>query len=399
MIKTKISFLALFAVLAACSSNQKITARSSVIHTPEESGGGAEDNFSWTDENFEPDDSPIVETGEKADEPSGHAVGYASGGDEFAGASSLDKDEELTENLPCGYYKIGNPYLIDGVPYYPHEDWKYSETGMASWYGPEFHGGKTSNGETFDQNKFTAAHRTLPMPSLARVTNLENGRAITVKINDRGPFARDRIIDLSSASAEAIGMKQAGSARVKVEILAVESRNLKRLAMKCENSDIYGPDTTQGETPPILMITDDDKKATIIGPIIVSPGGRSEQEAGSDVLVEEMIASEPAIAESTPAVPAPATTRAPAALAPQSFYVQVAAYSTYEKAEALKNKVVRHGDVKIFRATQDGKPIFKVRLGEYATEADARAAKASLDKAGIAGSRVLLNDNGVLRWR
>jgi len=398
MIKTKISFLALFAVLAACSSNQKITARSSVIHTPEESGSGSDDNFSWTDENFEPDDSPIVETGEKADEPSGHAVGYASGGDEFAGASSLDKDEELTENLPCGYYKIGNPYLIDGVPYYPHEDWTYSETGMASWYGPEFHGGKTSNGETFDQNKFTAAHRTLPMPSLVRVTNLENGRALTVKVNDRGPFARDRIIDLSSASADALGIKAKGSARVKVEILAVESRNLKRLAMKCENSDIYGPDMVQGETPPILMIADEDKQATIIGPIIVSNGGRAGQE--TDVLVEEMIVSEPSIAEPAPAASAPTrAAMAPAALAPQSFYVQVAAYSTYEKAEQLKNKVVRHGDVKIFRATQDGRPIFKVRLGEYATEADARAAKASLDKAGITGSRVLLNDNGVLRWR
>ena len=77
-----------------------------------------------------------------------------------------------------GRYKIGNPYEIGGVWYYPHEDLTYRETGIASWYGPKFHGKRTANGEVFNQNAMTAAHRTLPMPSMVRVTNLENGRAL-----------------------------------------------------------------------------------------------------------------------------------------------------------------------------------------------------------------------------
>lgn len=87
-----------------------------------------------------------------------------------------------------GVYKIGKPYQISGVWYYPAADYNYSETGIASWYGPDFHGKFTANGEVFDQNEVTAAHRTLPMPSFARVTNLENGRSLVVRINDRSLF-------------------------------------------------------------------------------------------------------------------------------------------------------------------------------------------------------------------
>ena len=97
-----------------------------------------------------------------------------------------DIDVSKTAFGAMGNYKIGNPYLIDGVSYYPHEDYTYSEIGIASWYGPDFHGGKTANGEVFDETKLTAAHRTLPMPSLVRVTNLENGISANIKVNDRG---------------------------------------------------------------------------------------------------------------------------------------------------------------------------------------------------------------------
>src|SRR5690606_15026952 len=88
-----------------------------------------------------------------------------------------------------GIYKVGNPYQINGIWYYPAENEKYDATGIASWYGPQFHGKMTANGEIFDQHQMTAAHPTLPMPVLARVTNLENGRSVIVRINDRGPFA------------------------------------------------------------------------------------------------------------------------------------------------------------------------------------------------------------------
>src|SRR5579862_614679 len=86
-----------------------------------------------------------------------------------------------------GIYKVGDPYQIKGVWYYPSEDFNYDETGIASWYGPDFHGKYTANGEVYDMTDVTAAHRTLPMPSVVRVTNLENGRSLILRINDRGP--------------------------------------------------------------------------------------------------------------------------------------------------------------------------------------------------------------------
>ena len=122
-------------------------------------------------------------------------------------------------------YKVGNPYKINGKWYYPAVDYQYDEVGIASWYGPGFHGNTTANGEVFDQNKISAAHRTLPMPSVVKVTNLENGLVLEkVRINDRGPFARNRIIDLSKKAAEELGFIKNGVAKVRVEILEDESR-------------------------------------------------------------------------------------------------------------------------------------------------------------------------------
>lgn len=117
----------------------------------------------------------------------------------------------------AGTYKVGNPYQIAGKWYYPSDDPHYQETGTASWYGPTFHGKSTANGEQFDENGVTAAHRTLPMPSYVEVTNLENGRKLVVRVNDRGPFAKDRIIDLSRRSAQLLGVEQQGTARVHVK--------------------------------------------------------------------------------------------------------------------------------------------------------------------------------------
>lgn len=117
--------------------------------------------------------------------------------------------------------KIGKPYDVGGKTYYPEYDPTYDETGLASWYGPGFHGGSTANGEKFDTHDLTAAHPTLPMPSLVRVTNLENGKTLVVRINDRGPFAKDRIIDLSKASAQKLGVK--GLSKVRVQYLKRES--------------------------------------------------------------------------------------------------------------------------------------------------------------------------------
>lgn len=123
----------------------------------------------------------------------------------------------------AGMYKVGQPYQIDGTSYVPTVDYQYAETGIASWYGPNFHGQTTANGERFDMNSISAAHRTLPLPSMVRVTNLENGRALNVRVNDRGPFSRGRIIDLSRRAAQLLGFERNGTAQVRVEIMARES--------------------------------------------------------------------------------------------------------------------------------------------------------------------------------
>jgi rare lipoprotein A len=116
-----------------------------------------------------------------------------------------------------GGYKVGQPYTINGQTYYPSENPAYRVEGIASWYGPDFHGRLTANGEVFDMHGISAAHPTMPLPSYARVTNLDNGRSIIVRVNDRGPYARNRVIDVSIGAANALGFYGEGLAHVRVE--------------------------------------------------------------------------------------------------------------------------------------------------------------------------------------
>jgi rare lipoprotein A len=115
-----------------------------------------------------------------------------------------------------GIYKVGNPYQVSGRWYVPREDTQYARSGVASWYGAAFHGRRTANGEIYDMHALTAGHPTLPLPSYAYVTNLDNGRTILVRINDRGPYVNDRLIDLSLRSAHELGYSRRGLARVRV---------------------------------------------------------------------------------------------------------------------------------------------------------------------------------------
>jgi rare lipoprotein A len=115
-----------------------------------------------------------------------------------------------------GLAKIGKPYQVAGTWYYPRPEPDYRESGSASWYGSEFHGKRTANGEIYNRSRLTGAHPTLPMPSYVKVTNLANGRTILVRINDRGPYKRGRIIDLSQRAAEVLGYARNGTANVTV---------------------------------------------------------------------------------------------------------------------------------------------------------------------------------------
>ena len=114
-------------------------------------------------------------------------------------------------------FKIGKPYQQNGVTYVPAEDTSYRAEGIASWYGPDFHGRPTANGEIFDMNGISGAHPTLPMPSYLRVTNIVNGRSIIVRVNDRGPYARERVVDLSIGAAKALDYYAQGLTRVRIE--------------------------------------------------------------------------------------------------------------------------------------------------------------------------------------
>ncbi len=122
-----------------------------------------------------------------------------------------------------GTYRVGSPYKIKGIWYYPSVDYDFDKTGTASWYGGQFEGRLTANGEIFDLNQLTAAHTTLPMPSIVQVTNLENGRSLQLRVNDRGPFADGRLIDVSRRAAQLLGFEKKGTTLVEVKVLKDES--------------------------------------------------------------------------------------------------------------------------------------------------------------------------------
>jgi rare lipoprotein A len=151
------------------------------------------------------------------------------------GVASSPRVVELGERAPKGggVYRVGKPYIVAGRTYVPEEVESYRSEGLASWYGRDFHGRQTANGEVFDMEAISAAHPTLPMPSYVRVTNLANRRSLIVRVNDRGPFHSNRVIDLSHKTAQLLGFKDNGVARVRVEYVgraALEGSDDSRLA-------------------------------------------------------------------------------------------------------------------------------------------------------------------------
>jgi len=147
---------------------------------------------------------------------------FASRVDPKYGVSSSPRVVAFGEPVPKGggTYRVGKPYTVGGRVYVPEEDVNYREEGLASWYGDDFHGRLTANGEVFDMESLTAAHPTLPMPCYARVTNLGNGKSLIVRVNDRGPYHGNRLIDVSNKAAELLEFKGNGVARVRVEYVA-----------------------------------------------------------------------------------------------------------------------------------------------------------------------------------
>ena len=201
-----------------------------------------------------------------------------------------------TQSSDDSKYKVGNPYKIMGVWYYPAEDWDYEETGIASWYGPNFDGRDTANGEVFDMTLVSAAHRTLPLPSYVMVTNLDNGRTMEVRINDRGPYAHGRIIDLSKRAAELLGFEDQGTARVRVKLLREKSMRV------AQNAGRPGVQLARNESP---IKVDRLPKASVTQQELIPPPGKT---TAQPAVYSPNSAANPVQVANASAAPAPVST-------------------------------------------------------------------------------------------
>lgn len=277
-----------------------------------------------------------------------------------------------------GAYKVGNPYQIKGVWYYPKVDYEYTESGIASWYGAEFHGKRTANGETFDQNIVSAAHRTLPLPSLVRVTNLENGRSIRVRVNDRGPFAHGRIIDMSRQGAQLLGFYRQGTAKVRVEILAEESRQL-AMQMGAKGFQVARAEgAADSEKPPVTAAP---RSSITSAPL---DGAQSVPQAPVRTAARAPEAGRttaPARADEVQRVPVERT----------SMYVQAGAFADFDNANRLRARLSSLGPAKVSQVQIGDQQLFRVRVGPIS---DLRAADTLLERvirAGFGDARLVVD--------
>src|SRR5436305_9453758 len=177
-------------------------------------------------------------------------------------------------------YKVGPPYQINGVWYYPKVDYGYEEDGTASWYGPGFDQKLTANGEIYDMNQLSAAHKTLPLPSVVEVTNRQNGRSLQLRVNDRGPYVGDRVIDVSRRAAQLLGFEGAGTAPVHVRILKEPSIQVAEAAMRGETGQVRLAEaarTTRPEpAPPPRIERIARAEAVAPRPTVAPPPSRTE---------------------------------------------------------------------------------------------------------------------------
>ncbi len=247
--------------------------------------------------------------------------------------------------------RYGNPdsYEVNGQRYYVLESGEgYFERGTASWYGEKFHGRTTSSGEIYDMYAMTAAHRSLPLPTYARVTNLHNGRSVVVKINDRGPFHDNRLIDLSYVAAAKLGMLESGTAPVEVRAIS---------------------------SPPAAPSVNPSTGSVAVG---TTPG--SGGAAGNPV--------QPAYGSVQGGVPEIAATL---------FYVQMGAFSQRRNAETLRSAVESSGagTAHIMRGVQkeSGGALYKVRVGPLPSRTEAERVKQRLAASGISGLHIVTEQN------
>ncbi len=285
------------------------------------------------------------------------------------------------EPVTNGRYKIGEPYQVKGVWYYPAVNYDYDETGIASWYGPQFHNKRTANGETFDMNALTAAHKTLPLPSYVMVVNLENGRSINVRVNDRGPFAQGRIIDLSRRSAQLLGMEKKGTARVRVRVLANESRALAaKIRGESMLASIGSPITSGGIPKPAV--------SREVLPLPQGAGAYSRPPVQEDSLPQPVGNSPKAPETARDVVLGPAGVQA---VKKTKIFIQAGAFSMFENANRVRALLSGVGPVKISPTLVNGRDLFRVRVGPIVNVAEADRMLEWVDQAGYPNARIIVD--------
>lgn len=254
---------------------------------------------------------------------------------------------------PHPVFKIGQPYEVKGVLYTPEADYGYDRTGVASWYGQQFQGRYTANGEIYDLNDLTAAHKTLPLPCIVEVTNLSNGRTLRLRVNDRGPFADSRIIDVSRRAAQLLGFVGAGTAEVRVRVLREQSIAAAEQVIR-----------ESGQNPQILA------------------AALAHRPSPAQTMV--------ARAEPSPmAYPSYPQTLSPR---PQRrLYVEAGTFYEKQYARRVGSAVSPLGSVAIVTISDRGTPFYRVQLGPFVSNREAEAARARLVGGGYREARVIDN--------
>ena len=295
-----------------------------------------------------------------------------------------------------GSYKLGVPYKIAERWYVPREEPGYDRQGIGSWYGDDFHGRKTANGEIFDMNALTAAHPTLPLPSYAYVTNLATGRTILVRINDRGPYAQDRVIDLSHASARALGYEHQGTSRVRVRYAGrapLNGDDRREHQYLAEQPWFRGGALGIASAPPA------NAPRSLAEPFQAGTAGR-----WSPAGYRAAFAGRPQASAAPPFAVAPLATSHPplthagytsrtalGRLQPASgttrTYVQVGLYRERSNAERLQRDLANIGSIEIAALADNGGSVYRVRIGPMSAQ-EAHTAMAQVQARGVAGSTI-----------
>lgn len=278
--------------------------------------------------------------------------------------------------------RIGSPYQVGSTTYTPADVAAYDEVGYASWYGAELQGRNTANGEIFLPSSITAAHKTLPMPSYVEVTSLDTGRTILARVNDRGPFANDRLIDLSEGAAKQLGITAQGVAGVRVR--KVNPPEQERAMLRSGQSAPVRIDTPQS----LLKVLREKlvklpKPAPITAaakPVPVKQTGSTTTQQPSGQTNDGRFVREGSTAAKSGAKPV--AKPAPVQTATAGYVVQIAAFSNRARADELARKMGAR-----VVASSDGR-LFRVRFGPFATEAEGQRALSDAQKRGYPQARL-----------